>query len=240
MTISTATTEPSPADTVALLLNIISSPGEWSQRAKCKGASQELFFPERYWGAAEQKAKRVCHECPVIDDCLSYALDLEVTPIVQGGLRTHGVFGGANPDERRWLLHASSEQKQQLRGLHRDLGNRDDAQTFAVSRRPRAVKRFTKRPWVDAAISVLADRQWHNRSEVTAAAKAAVPRTVAAEAADRKKCAPSTAPGILVNSCLWDMLKIGDLKQRIHGGSRQLRLTDRGFERRVQLAHAKS
>jgi WhiB family redox-sensing transcriptional regulator len=60
-----------------------------------------LFFPpslperreERE--AREARAKRICLDCPVLDDCLEFALRVR---------EPHGIWGGLTEAERRRLL----------------------------------------------------------------------------------------------------------------------------------------
>ena len=72
---------------------------DWSDRAACLGEEPELFFPIGNTGPALmqiEEAKAVCNRCPVIDECLSFALEF--------GQDT-GVWGGLTEDERRALKH---------------------------------------------------------------------------------------------------------------------------------------
>ncbi|GGK01664.1 hypothetical protein GCM10011583_36580 [Streptomyces camponoticapitis] len=70
---------------------------DWLRDAACVGADPELFFPVGDSDpAAEQteRAKAVCHSCPVESRCLEWALDTG---------RTSGVWGGTDEEERRRL-----------------------------------------------------------------------------------------------------------------------------------------
>ncbi len=73
---------------------------EWHSRAACRGLREALFFPppvaERkdQRRQRERKAKAICEECPVKDLCLAYALRIE---------ETYGIWGGLNEAERRVL-----------------------------------------------------------------------------------------------------------------------------------------
>ena len=75
----------------------------WQLRAACRGPESVLFFPptsperkdER--DAREAKAKAICHECPVRDACLDYALSIR---------EPHGIWGGLTEAERRLLVDA--------------------------------------------------------------------------------------------------------------------------------------
>ena len=65
---------------------------EWMSKARCRDAAPETFFPND--GAGVARARRVCANCDVAQDCLLYALD--------HGLE-HGVWGGKSERERRRL-----------------------------------------------------------------------------------------------------------------------------------------
>lgn len=63
---------------------------DWRAEALCARFDPDLFFAP---GAIEHKeAKRVCRECPVQMQCLSYAMS---TPV------DHGIWGGMTERERR-------------------------------------------------------------------------------------------------------------------------------------------
>jgi WhiB family redox-sensing transcriptional regulator len=62
----------------------------WHDRANCKGANADLFFPER--GASTRAAKAICRECQVRAECLEFAL--------RSG-ETFGIWGGMSERERR-------------------------------------------------------------------------------------------------------------------------------------------
>lgn len=73
----------------------MSSEFDWQDRAACNGEDPELFFPVGHDKAAQQQtelAKAVCRRCPVIDDCLRYALETG---------QDAGVWGGMSEDERQ-------------------------------------------------------------------------------------------------------------------------------------------
>ena len=73
----------------------------WHLKASCRGPESQLFFPpslperreERE--AREARAKRICLDCPVLDDCLDFALRVR---------EPHGIWGGLTEAERRRLL----------------------------------------------------------------------------------------------------------------------------------------
>jgi WhiB family transcriptional regulator, redox-sensing transcriptional regulator len=69
----------------------------WRMKAACLDEDPELFFPKGTTGhALEQieQAKAVCNQCPVIDECLEWALDSN---------QDSGVWGGRSEEERRSL-----------------------------------------------------------------------------------------------------------------------------------------
>jgi WhiB family redox-sensing transcriptional regulator len=60
-----------------------------------------VFFPppqfERKADRAmrETRAREICGECPVVEECLDYALEIR---------EPHGIWGGLNETERRAIL----------------------------------------------------------------------------------------------------------------------------------------
>jgi WhiB family transcriptional regulator, redox-sensing transcriptional regulator len=68
---------------------------DWRDRAACRGADTDLFFPNWAAGSASrdiEQAKRTCRGCPVRALCLDWALDRGVA---------FGIWGGFTEDERR-------------------------------------------------------------------------------------------------------------------------------------------
>jgi WhiB family redox-sensing transcriptional regulator len=79
----------------------------WQDRAVCKGANPDLFFPER--GSSTKVAKAMCkgspidgHDpCPVRRDCLLFAIHTG---------EKFGIWGGMSERERRRLrIRAAAE-----------------------------------------------------------------------------------------------------------------------------------
>lgn len=70
----------------------------WMNRAACVGQWPELFFPTT--GERPTEAKAICKRCPVMDECLSYALASDF-PLI-------GIFGGTSEHERRAMRQAAS------------------------------------------------------------------------------------------------------------------------------------
>lgn len=73
---------------------------EWSLQAACRHANPALFFPPPSHSTAA--AKRICHTCPVEQQCLWTAMLIETYDT--GG--RYGVFGGLTSEERRTLARS--------------------------------------------------------------------------------------------------------------------------------------
>ncbi len=73
---------------------------EWQLQAACRDVGTSVFFhPDNERGNArhdrEEKAKEVCHRCPVMWSCRRHALDSH---------EPYGVWGGLSEHERTELL----------------------------------------------------------------------------------------------------------------------------------------
>ncbi|MGH8885081.1 MAG: WhiB family transcriptional regulator [Egibacteraceae bacterium] len=80
---------------------------DWRDKAACLDEDPELFFPIGTTGRALdqiEEAKAVCAQCPVIQECLEWALDTK---------QDAGVWGGKSEEERRTL-----RRKRGRRGKH--------------------------------------------------------------------------------------------------------------------------
>lgn len=66
----------------------------WRDDALCKGFDPGVFFPDEGDTAAIAYAKSICEGCPVIEECLSYAVEMN---------QTEGIWGGTTKQERRRL-----------------------------------------------------------------------------------------------------------------------------------------
>ena len=63
---------------------------KWMAEGACRGMAAPTFFLER--GGSSAEAKAVCRSCPVVGECLSYALaDPELS----------GIWGATSARERR-------------------------------------------------------------------------------------------------------------------------------------------
>jgi len=61
----------------------------WKLQAVCRGMDADLWFPSATEWYVVAKAKRICWQCPVRDECLDAGID-----------EPHGIWGGMTPDER--------------------------------------------------------------------------------------------------------------------------------------------
>jgi WhiB family redox-sensing transcriptional regulator len=71
--------------------------GDWRDFAACRREEPELFFPKGKtgpWQLVIAEAKSVCRRCPVVDECLQWALEAGTE---------FGVWGGRDEDERRTM-----------------------------------------------------------------------------------------------------------------------------------------
>ena len=77
----------------------------WRDHALCRDTDPELFFPVGSTGVALvqiDRARQVCGQCTVRDECLDYALDTN---------QDSGIWGGLSEEERRVI-------RRQRRGRH--------------------------------------------------------------------------------------------------------------------------
>ena len=67
-------------------------PEQWRDRANCRDVDPDVFFPKR--GESTTPALKVCAGCTVRDECLNYALTMNLK---------WGVWGGRSERARRTL-----------------------------------------------------------------------------------------------------------------------------------------
>jgi len=68
---------------------------DWMREAACRGMDLIIFFSDDDAKEAALAVREICGHCPVLDECLNWALKNKVT---------HGVWGGKTPLQRRRLL----------------------------------------------------------------------------------------------------------------------------------------
>jgi WhiB family redox-sensing transcriptional regulator len=78
---------------------------DWRHTAVCRDEDPELFFPVGNSGPALAQiadAKLVCNRCPVVTECLTWALESG---------QDAGVWGGMSEDERRALKRRNARTR---------------------------------------------------------------------------------------------------------------------------------
>jgi WhiB family transcriptional regulator, redox-sensing transcriptional regulator len=75
--------------------------GRWQDRAACRGADVELFFPSDEAVAAA--ALEYCTRCTVRAACLAFAMSVR---------EPHGVWGGTTEVERRRVFRRRARSQQ--------------------------------------------------------------------------------------------------------------------------------
>lgn len=78
--------------TLPALTGNLKLPGDWTERAECRGWPTNIFFPERNDAGGVPLARRICATCPVRTECLRWALDND---------EQFGIWGGTSQRERR-------------------------------------------------------------------------------------------------------------------------------------------
>ena len=77
----------------------------WRDKAACLEKDPALFFPVGNTGPALlqiEEAKNVCRTCPVIEQCLSWAMETG---------QDAGVWGGLSEDERRAMKRRAARAR---------------------------------------------------------------------------------------------------------------------------------
>ena len=80
----------------------------WQNRAACLSEDPDLFFPIGSTGDAVPQiaaAKSICAACPVLAQCLDFALEAR---------QDYGVWGGLTEDERRSLRRSRQRRARKL------------------------------------------------------------------------------------------------------------------------------
>ncbi|POX64382.1 transcription factor WhiB [Streptomyces sp. Ru62] len=78
---------------------------EWQERAACRGMNSSVFFSPpgekgRDRRQREERARRICNRCEVIEACAAMALDYK---------ERYGVWGGISAGERQGILGTGGE-----------------------------------------------------------------------------------------------------------------------------------
>ncbi|MFF2080604.1 WhiB family transcriptional regulator [Kitasatospora sp. NPDC058162] len=78
---------------------------DWRMRSVCAEEDPELFFPVGENGIAllqAEEAKAVCRRCPVMEQCLTWALETG---------QDAGVWGGMSEQERRAMKRRAARNR---------------------------------------------------------------------------------------------------------------------------------
>lgn len=70
----------------------------WRKSALCAQVGGDFWYAEKGDHAAVAHAKKICRQCPVIQECLSHALQQN---------EEHGVWGGMTKRERQAARRAT-------------------------------------------------------------------------------------------------------------------------------------
>jgi WhiB family transcriptional regulator, redox-sensing transcriptional regulator len=76
------------------------APAPWMTEGACRDEDPDLFFPISAIDTGDgqiARATRICAGCPVMDECLEYALENRIK---------HGVWGGRTEQQRQSLIRA--------------------------------------------------------------------------------------------------------------------------------------
>jgi WhiB family redox-sensing transcriptional regulator len=66
----------------------------------CAGENPDVFFPEKYTNhKAVQRAKGICGDCWIKEECFKYAIQIP---------NLEGIWAGTTPQERKRLLKTSA------------------------------------------------------------------------------------------------------------------------------------
>lgn len=71
----------------------------WMERGDCRQVDPDVFYPDR--GEKYADAKLICNGCPVVSQCLAFALD-NMEPF---GIGREGAWGGTTPNQRMALAN---------------------------------------------------------------------------------------------------------------------------------------
>lgn len=135
-------TQSPKSHSTAILHNRDNLPGpasyywEWQMEGSCRDEDSTVFFhPEGERGharvARERRAKAVCAECPVVQQCREHALAVA---------EPYGIWGGLSEAEREAILNPTSR-------AHRALSKQKNPVGFPSHRRkPTGPRPHNKRP----------------------------------------------------------------------------------------------
>ncbi len=82
--------------------------GDWRERAECLNHDPELFFPigeSRSYQLQIERAIEVCKSCPVVEECMTFAVETK---------QTHGVWGGTSEKGLDAIRRRAARNKQKI------------------------------------------------------------------------------------------------------------------------------
>lgn len=91
---------------------------DWTLDAACTDVGPAIFFPDEQGGDSGKgsryavEAKQICAGCPVVDECLEWAIAYESGEIAAANFTaSFGVYGGRTPRERRKIIRARHPER---------------------------------------------------------------------------------------------------------------------------------
>ncbi|MGY3341055.1 WhiB family redox-sensing transcriptional regulator [Streptomyces filamentosus] len=79
---------------------------DWRHRGACRDVDPDLFFPDGSTGPAllqAEEAKLICRQhCPVVTECLRWALETD---------QKYGVWGGTSEADRRTMKRRAARNR---------------------------------------------------------------------------------------------------------------------------------
>jgi hypothetical protein len=87
--------------------NVFPAAVRFSARPLCADADPMLFFDKSIQSKAI--AKKLCQQCPVIQECLDAALGSEIADEYACGI--YGIYGGKTPTERHRIIRNMRKAK---------------------------------------------------------------------------------------------------------------------------------
>ena len=87
-------------------------PEDWRLRGACRYVDPDMFFVGETDTAGIAKAKTICQRCPVLGECLTWALTA----------RDEGIAGALTKAERRWLRNRDGKGITQIQPNHPGCG----------------------------------------------------------------------------------------------------------------------
>jgi WhiB family transcriptional regulator, redox-sensing transcriptional regulator len=89
-------------------LNVLHVSSEWMRKGKCRDFEPDIFHPSAGGRNTYEPAKRICGSCPVVNECLAFALanmsDEGDDPATRA-IGRFGVWGGTDPAQRQTIAY---------------------------------------------------------------------------------------------------------------------------------------